>query len=216
MNFSPKRFFLSLALLMFAALSIYYLLMLLPKREIIGAILIHLLAGTLVAFVFLYLVLVFLRPKIAISPYICYRDSSFWFKIVNMSMYHAFDIKIELFKMVPLIHSAGNSNVDIYNTKLKTSDWTSINRYRRKHSEKDPFSLFAQLIFTQSEIEQYLSEPGTYLELQITARHGLTGLADRFTQQFPSETVIKKGHKFCFGSKLGTMNANQMGEIPFS
>ena len=188
---------------------IIYLINILPANEVIGAALIHLLAGTFVAFMFLYLALLLLRPKLLISPYICKRGNKYWFKIVNKSMYHAFDVKIELFRMVPINHSGGRSNVDIHAVKLHTSDWTSINRFRRKYSEEDPFSLFAQTIFTEEDLEVPLRENGSYLELQLTARHGLTGLADRFIMQFPNETIIKTGDKFCFGENLGTQPENQ-------
>ncbi len=186
-----------------------YLINILPPNEVIGAALIHLFAGTFVAFMFLYLALFLLRPKLLISPYICRRGNKYWFKIVNKSLYHAFDVKIELFRMAPISHSGGRFNVDIHPVKLHTSDWTSINRFRRKYSEKDPFSLFAQTIFTEENIEIPLRENGTYLELQLTARHGLSGLADRFIMQFPNEAAIKAGDKFCFGQNLGTIPENQ-------
>ena len=204
-----KNIFAAIGVLGIISMLIIYLCSLLPQNEIIAAALIHLLAGTLVAFIFLYLVLVFLRPKIEISKYICLRDGRYWFKVYNRSVYHAFEIKIELFRMVPSNHSGGKSNVDIYKVELHTSDWTSINRFRRKYSEKDPFALYARGIFTEEDLKTPLTQKQTYLELQLTARHGLTGLADRFTQQYPNETVIMEGHKFCFGANLDTMPENE-------
>lgn len=190
-------------------LSILYLLTILPKNEIIGASLIHILAGTIVAFGFLFLLLTFMRPRLLLSPNICFKEGGYWFKIVNRSIYHAFDVKIELFKMVPVPNVGGRSNVNIYPVKLRTSDWTSMNRFRKKYNDKDPFSLFAQTIFTDEDIATPLKKNGTYLVLQVTARHGLTGLADRFVQQFPNESVISAGHKFAYGINLSTIPENQ-------
>ncbi|HEV9036552.1 MAG TPA: hypothetical protein VGQ51_08030 [Puia sp.] len=209
--FSRLGRFLLLALVPIAlvAFLVWWLLQLTTVNDILAAVIIHILAGTLVAFLFLYLVLVFMRPKLMISKYICKRGDMYLFKIVNTSRYHAFDVKIEMFKMVPVSHTGGRSNVSIHHIKMHTSEWTSINRVRRKFSDKDPFCLFAQVIFTEVDIETPLFENGTFLEMRLTARHGLTGFADRFVQQFVNESVLKVGHKFCFGVDLGTMPENQ-------
>jgi hypothetical protein len=64
-------------------------------------------------------------------------------------------------------------------------------------------------VFTEEDILTPLKKKNTYLEFQLTVRHGLTGLADRFVQQFPNETVIRNGEKFCHGKDVGTMPENQ-------
>src|ERR1035437_5929071 len=56
--------------------------------------------------IFLFIVLVFLRPKIEISPFICKQinnldketDFFYVFKIINKSYFSAFDVQIECFK----------------------------------------------------------------------------------------------------------------------
>ena len=111
--------------------------------------------------------------------------------------------------MTPLNHSGANTNLNIFPVTLRTSNITSINRNRRKHSPNDLHNLYAFTLFTEEDIETRLNDKSSYLELRITARHGLSGLADRFVQQFPNGDIIVKGHKFCFGNSLSVEKENK-------
>jgi hypothetical protein len=155
------------------------------------------------SFLFIFFLLYFLKPKFVIYPNICLRDNKYWFKIVNKSIYHAFDVKIELTIMTPLNHSGAKNNLNIIPVTLRTSNLTSINRNRKKHHNKDPFSLYAFTLFTEHDLDTPLTDQQSYLELRITARHGLSGLADRFVQQFPNQDVLFKGHNFCIANNNG-------------
>ena len=130
--------------------------------------------------------------------------------MVNKSIYHAFECKIELFAMEPIHHTGAKSNVVIKPIVLRTSNLTILPRNRKTYNAtKDPFSLFAHTFFTEEDITPLLSNGNSYLELPVTGRHGLTGLADTFIIQYANETVIKENHKFDFGNKLDTISVNQ-------
>lgn len=166
------------------------------------------LAGGIVSFSFLIVLLYFLRPKFDISPFICFENGFYRFKVVNKSIYHAFDISVELFIMTPHPHTDGKSNLNMKTVKLGISKMTSINRYRKKSSEKDPYSLFAVTLMSTDDLMSELVKKDTFLEFRLTVRHGLTGLADRFVMKFPNEGIIKEKHKFCYGERLDTIPIN--------
>lgn len=158
---------------------------------------------------FLFFLLRFLRPSFKISKFICYNEERFYFKLVNLSIYNAFDANIELFLMEPFHHTGGNSNVKISPIPLLTNNVTIVNRNRKKINQYDQYALFALLVSTKEPIQEKIAKAGSYIELRLTVRHGLTGLADTFTQQYANGDVIKDGHKFCFANDLNTMPINK-------
>ena len=179
---------------------------------------VNILSGILVSLFFLFLLLKFYRPKIIISNLICSTPEAFVkedgqsgirkkysFKILNTSIYNAFDATFELFSMESITHTSGKNNLRIKRLSLRTSNMTNIKRYRKNYLEKDPHALFAILLHTNEPLETYLSKEYNYLELRVTLRHGLTGLAETFTQHFPDTSVINNECKFEFGKKIGVI-----------
>lgn len=196
--------------------------LLMTWEDIFLTVLLNLVCGIIVSLVFLWFLLRWLRPQIKISDQICCTTESvkneqgqeieipkYTFKVVNCSIFHAFDVKIELYALRPIPLVGANSNLKLIKLKLRTSDRTHITRFRKKHHQKDPFALFAFLLHTNDDLDKYLAENETYIELRITLRHGLTGLADTFTQQFSTQDVIKKGYKFNFGAKFDAIPKNR-------
>ncbi len=111
--------------------------------------------------------------------------------------------------MIPYTHINALPSVEIHGVPLTTASLTTINRYRKKRHEKDPFSLFAISVFTKYNIEEKLKDQGAYIEFRLTARHGLTGLAHTFVKKYSDESVIKANHKFCYGAELETVPLNK-------
>jgi len=161
-----------------------------------------------VSFFFLIILLYFLRPKFDIFPHICFDDGIYRFKVVNKSIYHAFDISVELFVMSAHPHSDGKSNLNIKTVKMGISKMTSINRYRRNPGKKDPYSLFAITLMSDDDLRSELEKELTFLEFRLTVRHGLTDLADRFVMQYPNQETLKENHKFCYGDILDVIAIN--------
>ncbi|MCW3093507.1 MAG: hypothetical protein JWP81_4576 [Ferruginibacter sp.] len=189
--------------------SFWFLIKTVPLMEMVELFLIHTIIGFIVAFIFLLLLLRFFRPLIELSSFICKNGDKYIFKIVNKSIYHAFDCKFELFLMEPIHHTGGHTNIKITPISLKISNLTFLPRNRVKDHENDPYSQFAHTFFTEEDLAPSLSANGTYLELHINARHGLTGLSHTFKQRFKNEAIIKENSKFCFGNNLGTMSINE-------
>lgn len=74
------------------------------------------LLNLIASLIFIYLLLKIGRPKFLISPHICAREkdgkTKYYFKIVNASIFHAFDTDIELRLMKPILHIGNHSNVE--------------------------------------------------------------------------------------------------------
>ncbi len=185
--------------------------------ELFASAIVNIMSGLIVSFVFLFTLLKCFRPKFIISNLICQsienRDGKempkYSFKLVNKSIYHAFDAKVELFLMQPLQHIGASQNLLLKSLPIRTSNANHIKRYRKKYHQKDPFALFAILVHTNEDIGKMLKEKNSYIELKITVRHGLTGLADTFTQHFGDINVIKQNEKFNFGKDIETMPVNK-------
>ena len=192
-----------------ALIGVYFLCTDMTLKEMRQSFLINSFSGIFVSFIFILLLLRFFRPKFEISPYICHRDGKYYFKVVNKSIYHAFDVTIELFAMTPYLQTESFPSVTMGSVPLQYGNVSTINRFRRNNHTKDPYSLFAINIATEFDVESKISEEKVFFEIRLTARHGLTGLADRFIQRFPNEEVIKENHKFCYGDDLGTMPKNR-------
>lgn len=93
-------------------------------KEVADILILHTFIGFFVAFLFLIILLRFLRPLILISKSVCKgADGKFNFKIINKPIYHAFDAKMELFLMQPIPHIGADCNVDITPISLHTSKY---------------------------------------------------------------------------------------------
>lgn len=196
-------------LFIISGIGIYFLCTDMTLKEFRQAFLVNVFSGIFVSFIWILLLLRFLRPKFEISPFVCLRNGEYHFKIVNKSIYHAFDVNLELFCMIPYTHVNAFPSVTLGSIPLTSGYFTTINRFRKNNHPKDPFSLFALTVSTQYNLEEKIRQPGVFFELRITGRHGLTGLADRYVVRFADEKVIKENHKFEYGCNLSTIPFNQ-------
>jgi hypothetical protein len=69
--------------------------------------------------------------------------------------------------------------------------------------------MFAILIHTNEQWEPLLEATSSVVQLKITARHGLSGLAQTFEERFSKVMSIKANHKFKHGTDTGTVPQNQ-------
>ena len=189
--------------------------------NIIESLIIGIISSLIVSILFLWFILHKLRPVVQISNFICHSledyeinginkvRNKYTFKLVNKSVYDTFDIILELLLLTPINHTGANSNLKSKTLSLRTSNMTHMSRFRKKNSKSDPFKKFAILIHTNEELEDFLKVPESFIQLRITARHGLSGLAKTFEQHFPDPSVIIKWHKFQHGEFCGTIPFNK-------
>ncbi len=190
-------------------------------KSALEAFLISTISSLLVSFIFLWFVLHKLRPIIKISSHVCRRPekydnngiednrNKYSFKIVNKSIYDTFDINVELLLLTPINHTGAKSNLASRHLSVRTSNMTHISRFRRKDSHLDPFKRFAILIHTNEDLDNFLKVQNSFVQIRITARHGLSGLAKTFEQHFSDPSVIKIDHKFEHGENCETMPFNK-------
>jgi|SRR6476661_3429074 len=163
--------------------------------------------------IFLFIVLIFLKPKIRISPFVCKSPSPFpteqaeiayYIKVVNMSLFTAYDLKAELHileryatppkgmmnvRQVPLTLVAGNlSNLDGYRPFWWRKEAEHCIRFR-----------------TLDNLDDILKADTKSVEFKVILRHGLTGLSKVYSQEYADLTEIKVG-KFSYGTKFGLLN----------
>lgn len=124
------------------------------------------------------------------------------FKIINKSWFSAFDIQLELFKLEPYRVSAKGINNRIKAVDLKLNEIKHIPPYSTtKKCNKRSFAPHAVLFRTDEILEEILKKEGETLQLQITLRHGLTGLSRVYQKDYITINHIKVG-QFKFGNSL--------------
>jgi hypothetical protein len=170
----------------------------------------HFLFGITYAFttsvIFLFVVLVFFRPKIEISPFICKQvnnldketDYFYVFKIINKSYFSAFDVQLECFKTSLYRGTSGGINVRFKNIELKINSFKHIPPFQKnKEGRTSPHCM---LFRTNEKLSDLLINQDVGLRIQVTLRHGLSGLATFYVKDF-TPSSIKEG-EFAFGNKV--------------
>jgi len=173
-------------------------------------ILINISCNIIASIAFLFLVLYTLRPKILICHYISKQPNAFEidlpstyvFKIVNKSRFSAFDIQLELFKLEQYRVTARGINNRIKAVPLIIDEIKHIPPFKsNKNSNKSSFAPHAILFRTNCKLEEILIKETETLQLQITLRHGLTGLSRVYQKDFITLNDIKIG-QFKFGNSI--------------
>jgi len=149
---------------------------------------------------FLFIILVLLRPRIRISPEIAKNTDQFdpngrmcWvFKIVNMSLFSAFDVQVELMEKITYpAHPQGN-NVRMFPLTLKINHIPHVSPFRPRWMKKD-YSDYALRFRTYDDLDTILNDQMKSVQIKVTLKHGLTGLGKVFSHQYV-RSAIKLGH----------------------
>ncbi|MHA4742353.1 hypothetical protein [Dyadobacter sp. MSC1_007] len=153
--------------------------------------------------IFLFIVFVLLRPRIAISEIIAKSDSGadgqplFFFKVCNRSFFRAYDIKIELYQ-VSVVRNSGNhlklQSIEIYKSILtppSLGKFPLADRFQKARQGKN--YEFALQFRTKDDLESILGDNHKFVRLQIEARHGLTGLQSIFVQDYDDKSCVMRG-----------------------
>jgi hypothetical protein len=155
--------------------------------------------------IFLFIVLLLFKPKIKIAPFLCKlagpgEPEYYSFKFVNRSFFSAHDVKIELHKIRKIPMGGGKYNNEREKLKLVNGQVSHIpgraSFWNRK--DTDPHCLTVRSIENISEI---LSDQYNGISLQVSLKHGLTGLSKVFDQEYGSGTTIVNG-RFIPGPKF--------------
>lgn len=161
------------------------------------------------SFVFLFVVLWLFKPKLKIGSNICKNKYSstdpkdyYHFKFINKSIFSAYDIRIELLEVdnIPVPNGINNR----YNTlTVVLNQIPHIPGYRPSWIRRN--APYALIFRTGEDLEKILSDEHKAIKVQISLRHGLTGLVKVHSKLFTEINQIKMG-SFTYGKKLTCRN----------
>lgn len=148
------------------------------------------------SFIFIFMLLIFFRPRFEIVNFIAKNDSPFdntadicySFKIINKSFFGAYDIEASANYYAIRQGENGIVNKIFSKIELKTN---KINFIPANHLFKNNGDNCIQF-FTYEDLSQNIKNT-THIQFQITARHSLTGLNNIFTHEYISKTAIIEG-----------------------
>lgn len=157
------------------------------------------------SFLFLFLVLFLFKPKIRLSPFICksnYNDGAdnyYFFKMINISIFSAYDVSIELLEVDRYPVSNGQMNSRYRDLTLVSNKVSSIPGYLPSWLRKN--APYAITFRSTENLESLLNNEYKSVMIQITLRHGLTGLVKVCSKEYSNKSDIKNG-KFNYGLKF--------------
>lgn len=160
---------------------------------------------------FLFVVLFFLKPKIEIAPFICQYQSSYInegivcaIKFVNRSLFSAYDVHIEISQLQRIsVPPSGSMNTRYTPIQLKMSHISHIHAFRPKWWRRE--AKHAIIVRTGEDLNRILQDDHNSIQVQITLRHGLTGLSKVYKQEYNVTNQIIQG-KYSYGTKFSLMH----------
>ncbi len=150
------------------------------------------------SFIFIFTLLYLLKPKIHIVPLIAKQDNPFdntqdmvhAFKIVNRSIFGAYDVEVRANYYT--ITQGENGIVDklFKKIELKTN---KINYIKPNKLFKKNYGDHCAQFFTIEDLSHEVRNNSKYIQFQVTARHSLTGLSNIKTFDYVNGTYVKEG-----------------------
>lgn len=174
----------------------------------IGQLSIELLGGIIGGLIFLFIVLLAFRPKVSICDFICVSQpdgmqDTYFFKFVNKSFFAAHDINIELFSVKKIPMGGGSFNQKLDKLELLLSHVSHI-RGRPALLTKKLDNRHCLVVRCHVNLNEILRIETNAILFKVSLKHGLTGLAEVFEQEYGNEEDIRKG-KFKPGTKFGSV-----------
>ncbi|HTD94263.1 MAG TPA: hypothetical protein VK644_10640 [Chitinophagaceae bacterium] len=160
--------------------------------------------------VFLFGILIVFRPWVSISPFLCKNQSEFqnegtmyFLKIVNKSLFTAYDIEVELavLQRRPTPPS-GMTNVRMVPLNLVYNSHSYLPGYRPRWIRKD--AAHCLRFRTKENLDSIILDDFKSVRVQVTLKHGLTGLVKVFTNEYSDIQEIREG-RFSYGTKFGVI-----------
>ena len=168
------------------------------------SLLIGILSSVIGSLIFLFIILLFLRPRIKVSPNIaCYFENGikiYRFKIMNTSMYTGYDVSLNLRRLREIPSEPMGKDIFPKELSLATSSFTNIYPWRPAFMCRN-YAHHCIQVKTLDDIENILNSDSFSLQLQVTLRHGLTGLSKSFISNYATKRRIING-QFEFGNSF--------------
>lgn len=172
-----------------------------------GQFTIELLGGILGSFIFLFLALILLKPKVRIVGFLCKLRTAigplYLFKFINLSFFPAHEVNIELHKIKRIPMGNGQLNITYEKLNLNNSFISHIPR-RPAFWRRNKSNLHCIIVRSSDDLNTILRDEMQGVVIKVSLKHGLSGLSNVFEYEYGSETDIKEG-KFKPGMKFGIM-----------
>lgn len=170
-----------------------------------GQFLIELLGGTIAAFLFLFLVLYTLKPKIKIAPFLGKIQNPapgfYIFKFVNKSFFSAHEVKVELYKIRKIPAGGGNHSNEHEKITIINGNITHIPKRPFWWWQKRKDHPHCIVVRSPDNLNEILQDDLNGILLRVSLKHGLTGLAGVYEQEYGNEDDIRNG-RFKSGPKF--------------
>lgn len=173
--------------------------------------LMSLVGNMLASFLFLFSLLFFFKPRVAISPFICKGQlhaepgkEYYFIKVVNRSFFSAYDLKVEM-NMVQLYPTppSGMKNNRLTPLSLVADRLTHLGAYRPAWMRKEAMHCFR---FRSSDnLGSILNDDTQLIRITVSAKHGLTGLTKVCEEEYAHPSQLRAG-TFTYGTKFGYMS----------
>lgn len=157
----------------------------------------------LASFLLIFFLLKCFSPKIKISDFICKKNDEYKFKIVNLSIFSGFDVRLELNKFKNEHSNLGRLNRRYSIVNLSSNYWLDIPKFKRNKNYADNCCL----VKTIDNLSEFCKNSDHQLELIISLKHGLTGISKTFKKVYCLDD-IKENTQFTFGQKIEILNNN--------
>jgi hypothetical protein len=161
----------------------------------------------LASFIFIFLVLLLFKPKLSIAPFVCkykYFDTDaeeqYFFKMVNWSVFSAYDVTIELLEVDQYKSPNGKMNDRFRELTLVMNKISHIPGYRPSWIR--PNAPYAIRFRTKENLAKILKNDYKSVRVKVSLRHGLTGLVKVYNKDF-ADLIQVKTAKFSYGLKFG-------------
>lgn len=162
------------------------------------------------SFIFLFVVLILFKPKLIISKHICRGKLAnadpavyYFIKIINWSLFGAYDVKVELLQNEKYTSERGQMNSRNTSLSLVVSEISHIPGYLPSWVRKN--APYAIRVRSTDNLESILDDDHKSVLIKISAKHGLTGLVKVKTREYTDSSQLKIG-RFKYGLNFGVLN----------
>jgi len=157
--------------------------------------------------IFLFIVLVFFKPKIRVAPFLCKIQTEsglfYVFKFVNYSYFSAHEIRVQLHQIRKIPMGQGRFNNEYQQLSLLNSEISHIPG-RLPLWFKNDANPHCITVRSKDDINKILSEEFNGISLRISLKHGLTGLSKVFDREYANIEDIRNA-RFSPGRKFATL-----------
>jgi len=127
----------------------------------------------------------------------------YFIKLVNKSFFCAYDVRTELVLVRrSVVPPNGSINRRFIHLQLKKGDSLYIPNYLPRWIRKE--ALHAMIFRTAEDLDAILADENNSVQIQLTLKHGLTGLIKLYTFEYSDPSEIKNG-KYLQGTKFAVI-----------